>query len=166
MSLLEVRRGVLGGEYEESSQRVQTSRAPPSRVRWPAGGDPALPASAPGPRSRRSPGAEKPPARPPPAPRSREPKTPRGARRAQLPPPAHRPVSRRVLPSTGSPETWAPAGDPSAPEGHAPAAKTDPLLLPATLSSNQPPIPSLALRDCLLLSHHSCPDQESHARRL
>ena len=37
MSLLEVRRGVLGGELEESGQRVQTSRAPPSWVRRPAG---------------------------------------------------------------------------------------------------------------------------------
>ena len=53
-------------------------------------GDPALPASAPGPRSTRSPGAETLSASPPPAHRSREPETPSGARRARLPPPARR----------------------------------------------------------------------------
>ena len=145
---------MLGRELEESGQRVQTSRAPPSRVRRLAretrpsrhlSRDPDL-EGAPGPKHplcahHRPPGA------------ASEPETPRGARRAWLPPPARQPMSRHVLPSTGSPETCAPAGDPSAPEGHAPAAKKDPLLLPATLSSNQPPVPCPAPRECLLLSH-------------
>ena len=125
---------------------------------------PGPPGLCPQPRSRRSPGAETLSPRPPPAHQRREPETPGGARRAQLPPPARWPVSRRILPSMGSPETCAPAGDPSAPEGHTPAAKKDPLLPPATLSSNQPPVPSPAPRDCLLLSHLR--DQESRARRL
>ena len=117
-------------------------------------GDPALPASVPDPDLEGAPGPKHPLCahhRPPGA--ASEPETPRGARRAWLPPPARRPMSRRVLPSTGSQETCAPAGDPSAPEGHAPAAKKDPLLLPATLSSNQPPVPCPAPRECLLLSH-------------
>ena len=153
---------------EQSGQRVQTFRAPPSRVRQPAEEtqpsrplppDPDL-EGAPGPKHplhalHRSTRATSPKHRGVPGqPGSRH-------------PPATRPMSRHILPSTGLPETCTPAGiDWSAPEGHTPAAKTDPLLLPATLSSNQPPIPSPALRDCLLLSHHSCPDQESHARRL
>ena len=61
-------------------------------------GDPALPASAAGPRSRRSPGAETPSARPPPAYQSHEPETPRGARPARLPPPTRQPAPVQAHP--------------------------------------------------------------------
>ena len=123
-------------------------------------GDPALPASAAGPRSRRSPatGLPEPRARnteghpASPAPATHQPAGPCPGASSRP-----RPCRRHALQQ---------AIDRSAPEGHAPAAKTDPLLPPATLSSNQPPIPSPALRDCLLLSHLRRPDQESRARRL
>ena len=156
---------MLGEELEESGQRVQTSRAAPSRVKRPAGETrPSRPLS-PDPDLGGALGPKHPLCvHHQPTGAASEPETPRGPQRARLPPPALRPVSRRVLPSTGSPETCAPAGDPSAPEGHAPAAKQDLLLPPATLSSNQPPVPSPAPRDCLLLSHLR--DQESRARRL
>ena len=98
MSLLEVRRGVLGGELEQSGQRVQTFRAPPSRVRRPAEETwPSRPLP-PEPRSRRSPGAETPSARPPPAYQSHEPETPRGARPARLPPPTRQPAPVQAHP--------------------------------------------------------------------
>ena len=160
MSLLEVRRGVLGGELEQSGQRVQTFRAPPSRVRRPAEETwPSRPLP-PEPRSRRSPATGLP------EPRARNTE----GCPASPAPAAHPPAGPCPGASSRPRAHWRhalqQAINRSAPEGHAPAAKTDPLLLPATLSSNQPPIPSLALRDCLLLSHHSCPDQESHARRL
>ena len=146
LSLLEVRRGVLGGELEEPGQRVQTSRAPPSRVRQPAGASqPSWPLSPDPENLEGAPGPKHPPARPP------RPETPRGAPWAQLPPPDRQPVSRCVLPSMGSPETCPPAGDRSTSEGHTPAAKKEPLLPPATLSSSHPPIPSSALRVSPLL---------------
>ena len=156
MSLLEVRRGVLGGELEESGQRVQTSRAPPSRVRRPA--------SAPEHRSRRSPGAK------------------HSLRACHRPTSAASPKHRGALGEPGSRRR--PAGPcpgassrPWARRRHAllqaigALQKGRRLLLRKTpfcrLQLSQPtsiPVPSPAPRNCLFLSHRR--DQESRARCL
>lgn len=99
LSLLEVYRGSVGRELEQSVQRVQTFRAPPSRVRRPTGEtQPSRPLPA-GPRSRRSPATSL---------QSCEAETPRHPA-SQLPPPASQPgpVSARP-PSTRLAETCAP----------------------------------------------------------
>ena len=50
------------------------------------------------------------------------------------------PVLRHVLPSTCSPETWSPEGDPNSSEDHTPAVKKEPLMPPGELqgASRQP----------------------------
>ena len=155
MLLLEVRRGVLGGELQESGQRVQTSRAPPSR---------ALPASAPNPDLEGALGPKH-SLRALHRPTSAESRKHRGA--------PGEPSSRRRLagPCPGA------SSRPWARRKHAllqvirALQKGTRLLLRKTpfcrLQLSQPtsiPVPSPAPRNCLFLSHRR--DQESRARCL
>lgn len=133
MSLLEVRRGGVGRELEESGQRVQTSRTPPSRVRQPA--QETRP-SQPLPRTQiyKEPRSRHSLSRTMPAGPQAE--APSSARRARLRRQPGRPVFRSVLPSTELPEPCSPAADPSAP-GDACCRKTPSAT--CNSSSNQPP---------------------------
>uniref|UniRef100_A0A4W2HTX7 Histone H3-like centromeric protein A n=1 Tax=Bos indicus x Bos taurus TaxID=30522 RepID=A0A4W2HTX7_BOBOX len=84
-------------------------------------------------RSRRAPALRARHGPPPPETQARNTKkAPRepGSRR----PPAG-PVLRHVLPSTCSPETYSPEGDPNSSEDHTPAVKKEPLLPPVSFSS-------------------------------